>query len=167
MPSLLPTTQAFGWPPEMVAEIAIGMEEPVDIAFRYGFVASKYVILEQNKAFIADVASKRAEYERDGYTAEIKAKWMATHLMDDYFIRLKSPSASLGQLESGITTLARLGQLGQKNREMTPVGAGSSVQIIFNGTDKTFTLGSGTVAEKTIDEFDTLPVWDIPTISGE
>lgn len=148
----------FGWPAEMVAQIAIGMEQPVDIAFRYGYKASEYQVLEQNKAFAAEVAAKRAEYERDGYSVEIKTRWMVGNLLDDYFIRLKDSTTTLGQLEAGVNTMARLAGLGQKKVDQAPAAAGSSIQIIFNGSQAgEVTIGGTTIATDTTER-----VWSLP-----
>lgn len=129
-------------PPEMVAEIALGMEEPVDIAYRYGFVASEYKALEQHKPFVADVAAKRAEYERGGTTAKIKAAWMAENLMDDLFLRAKSPEASIAQVQETVKIFAKLGDLEPKQRmDVSQQGAGFSVVInIPQSTNHTKTI---------------------------
>lgn len=154
----LPVPMPFGWPAEMVAQIAIGMEEPVDIAFRFGYPASEYRLLEANKAFSAEVAGKRAEYERDGYSVEIKTRWMVGNLLDDYFIRLKTSGATLSQIESGITTLSRLAGLGQKKQDHGPVAAGSSIQIIFSGAQAgEITIGGTTTAKDATER-----VWSLP-----
>lgn len=141
----VPDIAAPSYTSAMVAEIAMGMHEPADIAYRYGIVRSEFAKLEKNTAFLAEVAAKRAEYERGGQTVKMKAQLMAEHLMDDMFLRAKSPDASIGQIQESIKILAKLGDLEPKNNGpvVTP-GSGTSVQIIFNGSTPSVTIGSET-----------------------
>lgn len=127
----------------MVAEIAMGMHEPADIAYRYGISRSEFALLEKNTAFCAEVATKRAEYERGGQTVKMKAQLMTENLMDDMFLRAKHPQASLGQIQDTVKILAKLGDLEPKNNaQVVAPGGGTSVQIIFNGSAAAVTIGS-------------------------
>jgi hypothetical protein len=122
------------WPPQMVADIAHGMEEPVDVAWRYGYAASEYRALEQNPAFVAAVASARSELEKGGHTARVKARWMTEQLMDEVYIRAKNAASPLPQLLDAVKTLAKIGDLEPKQEKVQQAtGPGTSVQIIFSG----------------------------------
>lgn len=118
-------------PPEMVAQIALGMEEPVDIAYRYGFAASEYRELEQHKPFISDVMAKRAELERGGQTVKVKAAWMTENLLDDLFLKAKAPEASIAQVQETVRIMAKLGDLEPKQRIEANQG-GPAFQVVIN-----------------------------------
>lgn len=121
-------------PPEMIAEIAYGLQEPVDIAFRFGYAKSEYEQLEQNRYFVAAVMSARSELERNGHSVKIKARFMTENLMEDVYTRAKSPTASIGQVLDAVKVLSRLGDLEPKPQAEKGTNApATSVQIIFNG----------------------------------
>ena len=124
--NLLPSIR---WSPEMVTELAYGMEDPVDIALRYGITASQFKDLEAHKPFLAEVAAKRAELERGGHTVKVKAAWMAENLLDDMYLRAKSPDASINQVQESIKILAKLADLEPKGAQQVAPGPGFSVVI--------------------------------------
>lgn len=129
-------------PPEMIAEIAYGMHEPVDIAFRFGYSKSEYEALEQNRYFVAAVMSARSELERAGHGVKVKARFMTENLMDDIYVRAKSPQASIGQVLDAVKVLSKLGDLEPKPQvEKTAPGQGTSVQIIFSGNQADVVIG--------------------------
>lgn len=150
-------------PPQMIADLAYGMEEPVEIAYRYGYKASEFRQLEQHPPFLAAVAAARSELERAGHSVKVKAQWMTENLMDDLYIRAKSAHSSIGQIQDTIKILAKLADL-EPRGNAAPVSSAptSSVQIIFNNTGAEVVIGGETVAETK-----TPPVWDIPAEENE
>lgn len=117
------------YPPQMVAEIAYGMEEPVDIAFRYGISASEYRKLAQNAHFQAEVAAKTAELVRAGHTVKVKAQYMAEDLLETMYLRAKDPKATFTMVHEAVKTIAKLADLEPKTINTTPQGAGFSITI--------------------------------------
>lgn len=117
-------------PPQMIADIAYGMEEPVDIAFRYGYKASEYRALEQHQSFLTAVAAARSELERNGHGVKVKAQWMTENLMDDMYMRAKAPTASIQQVQESIKILSKLADL--EPRGVTPQSSGPGFTVVIN-----------------------------------
>ncbi|TDN70424.1 hypothetical protein [Paraburkholderia sp. BL10I2N1] len=70
-------------PAEMVAEMAKGIEDPVEIARRFGFKGARWDALVQWKPFLDAVQKKRAELEAEGWTFRAKAGLLAEMMLDD------------------------------------------------------------------------------------
>lgn len=122
-------------PAQMVYDIAAGMEEPLDIAIRYGYLPSEWKVLEENQPFRQAVAAARSELEKGGHAVRTKARWMTEVLLEDLFFRMKQDGVSVGQLQETIRITSRLGDLEPKSGPQ--LGAGgptTSVQIVFSGT---------------------------------
>lgn len=96
---------------EFVTEVAQGLEEPADIAFRYGFTRSEFKVLQKHKPFAAAVERKRIELEKDGYTAKTKAVLMTDPLMDKIFKMAMADGATFGQVMDAFKAMTRLGDL--------------------------------------------------------
>lgn len=124
------THRARNIPHEMLLDIAAGMEEPVDIAFRYGFSASEYRQLEKNQQFLADIATIRAKREQSGEAAIAKAGMMYDILAEKYFLRLMDNEISTSQLAQGVEAFAVLGNRKPKAKDAAVQGAQFS--ITFN-----------------------------------
>jgi hypothetical protein len=72
-------------PPQLVWECAAGLENPVDVAARFGFEGDKWERLSQWPPFITAVQAQRAEFERNGMTFRLKAGLMAEEMMGQMF----------------------------------------------------------------------------------
>lgn len=70
-------------PAEMVAEMAKGLEEPVDVARRYGFAGQRWDELARWQPFLDAVDKKRAELAAEGWTFRTKAGLLAEMMLDD------------------------------------------------------------------------------------
>lgn len=101
-------------PAQMIHDIAAGMEEPVEIAYRYGYTASEWAQLEENGPFRQAVAAARAELEKGGHAVRVKARWMTEVLLEDLFFKSKQQGVSIGQLQESIRVISRLGDLEPK-----------------------------------------------------
>lgn len=117
-------------PPQMIADIAYGLEEPVDIAFRYGYKASEYYALEKQQQFLTAVATARSELERTGHGVKVKAQWMTENLMDDMYMKAKAPAASIQQVQESIKILSKLADL--EPRGVTPQSSGPGFSVVIN-----------------------------------
>lgn len=115
----------------MITDIAQGMEEGVDIAFRYGYTASEYRALEQHQPFVMAVMRVRAELEREGHPIRAKARWMTDKLMDEVFLKAKCSSAPLGQVLDAVKTMAKIGDLEPKNI-VAPGASGPAFSVVIN-----------------------------------
>jgi hypothetical protein len=72
-------------PPQLVWECAAGLENPADVAARFGFEGDKWERLSQWPPFITAVQTQRAEFERNGMTFRLKAGLMAEEMMSQMF----------------------------------------------------------------------------------
>jgi hypothetical protein len=70
-------------PSEMVAEMAKGLEEPEDIARRFGFAGHRWEQLSKWQPFLDAVAAKQAELAAEGWTFRTKAGLGAEMMLDD------------------------------------------------------------------------------------
>lgn len=126
-------TKPIGVPPPpaaMIHDLAAGMEEPVDIAFRYGYSASQWAILEEFPPFRQAVAAARSELEKGGHTVRTKARWMVDVLIEDLYLKSKGASVTIGQLQETVRVLARLGDLEPKpNAPSGPAAPAFTVTI--------------------------------------
>jgi hypothetical protein len=71
--------------PEMVQELALGMDPPLDIAKRYGVDYREYTWLEAQPWFGELIAKTRMEQHAEGITFAAKAKMMAEELFQTLF----------------------------------------------------------------------------------
>lgn len=138
--SIAPLYPTPGLPPppaQMIADIAAGLEDPVDIAFRYGYSATQYDLLEQHQPFVNAVLAVRAELEKGGHSVKVKSRAFAEHLAEKLFLRASQDVASSDLVLNALKVFAKLGDL--EPRGNLPMGGGApttSVQIIFSGGEQ-------------------------------
>lgn len=117
-------------PAEMVLAIAVGLEEPADIARRFGFEGTKWDALSAWKPFQDAVQARAAELEQSGYTFRLKSAMRADMLSDQVFIEAMGHDATLGQKMEAMRTFARLGDLEPKAQTAVAAqGSGFSITI--------------------------------------
>jgi hypothetical protein len=116
-------------PSEMVAEIAKGMEEPKDIAFRYGFAGKVWEELRDWQPFQTAVAAQRAEFESSGYTFKIKAKILTEDVFEQAYKHARSQDATLLQKLEFVKLGAKLADMEPKQNSQAIAGPGFSIVI--------------------------------------
>lgn len=121
-------------PAEMVVEIATGMEEPKDIASRYGFDAAQWEKLSVWKPFLDSVAQQRAALEKDGYTFRIKARALTEDVFTEAYKIARSNDTTLLQKLEFVKLGAKLGDMEPKQTVQAQVGAGFSITINMGET---------------------------------
>lgn len=84
-------------PPQLVWEIAAGLEEPATVAARFDFEGARWERLSQWPPFIQAVQRQRAEFEREGVTFRLKAGLMAEQVMDQMFKQAVGSDSSILQ----------------------------------------------------------------------
>lgn len=128
---LLPTTPppALDVPQEMILAIAIGMEEPSEIASRYGFEGDRWKALSVWKPFLDAVAKQKAELEQNGITFRIKAKALTEDVFEDAYKIARSNDATLLQKLEFIKLGAKLGDMEPKASAQVASGPGFSITI--------------------------------------
>jgi hypothetical protein len=122
--------------PEMVLDLALGMDPPYDIAARYGLSRSEFDKLQAQEWFGRAVAQKRLEVSENGQMFSQKAAMMAEELFQQLF-----KAAITGNLAHPIVMdltkqLTEIGQL--KPRAAVGVSAGGpafQINIQVNGAD--------------------------------
>jgi len=92
-------------PPQLVWECAAGLENPTDVAARFGFTGEKWERLQQWPPFIQAVQQQRAEFERNGMTFRLKAGLMAEEMMSQMFKQAVSNDSSIMQKLSVFNSL--------------------------------------------------------------
>jgi hypothetical protein len=116
-------------PSEMVAEIAAGLEEPKDIAFRYGIVGQAWEDLKAWVPFQNTVATQKAEYEKSGFTFKVKARVLTEDVFEQAYKFAKSSETSLLQKLEFVKLGAKLADMEPKQNSQVQAGPGFSIVI--------------------------------------
>ena len=109
--------------------MAIGMEEPDQIASRYGFEGIEWRKLQAWKPFNDAVAKQKAELEQNGVTFRIKAKALTEDVFEDAYKIARSNDATLLQKLEFIKLGAKLGDMEPKASAQVASGPGFSITI--------------------------------------
>ena len=151
--------KTVSWPQisdEMVASLALGMEDELIVAARHGLSMETFLELSAQPWFQAQVSGKRAEYEKSGVTFKTKAAWMAGELLDQVYLQASSMDASLNQKHEVLKTLLKAGGLEPKEEKVQNTGPSFQISIDLGG-GQTVSL-SNNVQPVTLD----VPVKEIP-----
>lgn len=156
----LTSTAALKVPPEMMTELALGMEDGVLIAQRHGFSAADFAALMGQPWFMKALKAKQDDLEANGLTFRAKMGMLAEDLLIDLWMAAKqSDSASLKLDASKL--FAKLADLEPKNNQQVFAG-NSGYQIVINVPDNyTQTPSSSAVASDPAQPLNTTPVIDI------
>lgn len=128
------TTKSFPLvPEEMVASMALGMEDDLVIAARHNFTVEQVHTLQAQPWFQAQIAAKRAEYEKNGVTFKAKAAWMASDLLDQVYVQVSGNDASLAQKHEVLKTLIKAGGLEPKDEKKVDTGPTFAISIDLGG----------------------------------
>jgi hypothetical protein len=118
---------------EMVASVALGLEDELIVAARHGLSIEDYTELAAQPWFQLQVQMKRSEYEKNGVTFKAKAAWMAGDLLDQVYLSAASTDASLSQKHEVLKTLIKAAGLEPKEEKVKDVGPGFSISIDLGG----------------------------------
>jgi hypothetical protein len=118
---------------EMVASVALGLEDELIVAARHGMSVEDYTELAAQPWFQLQVQMKRSEYEKNGVTFKAKAAWMAGDLLDQVYLSAASTDASLSQKHEVLKTLIKAAGLEPKEEKVKDVGPGFSISIDLGG----------------------------------
>lgn len=129
-------------PPEMLFYLALGREDDLVVASRYGFSVEDYHRLCELRPFQVALASQRAQLDKDGITFQVMAAMQAAELRDKTWMQAMGPDVSLTQRLDALKTFAKLGNLEPKEVR-GPVGAGTGFSIQINLGDKSVSMSSG------------------------
>jgi hypothetical protein len=127
---------------EMVASIALGMEDELIVAARHGLSVEQYELLARQPWFQLQVTMKRSEFEKNGVTFKAKASWMAGELLDQVYLSAASTDSSLNQKHEVLKTLIKAAGLEAKEEKKVETGPGFQINIDLGG-GQTLSLSSG------------------------
>lgn len=129
-----PTTTSFPLiSEEMMSSIALGMEDELVVASRHGYSVEQYLELQKQPWFQVQVASKRADLEKNGVTFKAKAAWMASDLLDQVYMAAAGMDASLAQKHDVLKTLIKAGGLEPKDEKQKDTGPTFAINIDLGG----------------------------------
>lgn len=115
--------------PEMIREVATGLEDGKDIAKRYGFDEAEWDEVKDREDFQAAVAKVRGEMERSGQTFRLKAAVMADSLMDNMYKHAMDADTPVKDKAAALQLLTRVGELEPKASAQVSAGPGFSITI--------------------------------------
>ena len=120
-------------PEEMIASLALGMEDDLVVATRHGYTVEQLRDLQGQAWFRAQIAVKQAEFEKTGVTFKAKAGWMASDLLNDVYVQVKSADASLSQKHDVLKTLIKAAGLEGKDEKEKQTGPTFAISIDLGG----------------------------------
>lgn len=116
-------------PAQLVAELAIGVDSPDEIASRFGIDGRKWEALKTWKPFLDAIDQQRAEFERSGYTFRVKSAMKADAISDALFVQAMRNDATLLQRLEALKIFAKLGELEPNPKSAAPTGPTFSITI--------------------------------------
>ena len=129
-------------PEEMMASLALGMEDDLVVAARHGYSVEQLQELMAQPWFQAQIAVKRADYEKNGVTFKAKAAWMAGDLLDQVYVQASAAGTSLAQKHDVLKTLIKAGGLEPKDEKSQQTGPTFAINIDLGG-GQSISLTSG------------------------
>lgn len=132
---------------EMVNSIALGLEDELVISSRHGFSVEQYLELAQKPWFQAQIAQKRADFEKNGVTFRAKAAWMAGELLDKVYMMASANGASFAQVHDTLKTLIKAGNL--EPRDERTVNTAPTFSISIDLGAQSVRIGPATNAQPT------------------
>jgi hypothetical protein len=136
---------------EMIASVALGMEDELIVASRHGMSVEEYTELAAQPWFQLQVQMKRSEYEKNGVTFKAKAAWMAGELLDQVYVTAASGDASLSQKHEVLKTLIKAAGLEPKEEKLKDTGPGFSISIDLGGGQSISLSNQQTITPVTLD----------------
>ena len=136
---------------EMVASVALGLEDELIVASRHGMSVEQYQELAAQPWFQLQVQVKRSEYEKNGVTFKAKAAWMAGELLDQVYVTAASQDASLNQKHEVLKTLIKAAGLEPKEEKLKDTGPGFTISIDLGGGQSISLSNQQTLSPVTLD----------------
>ena len=119
--------------PAFIQEVATGLEEPAQIADRYGYTPDQWEAISHHKGFINEVNRIRAEMEKSGQTFRLKAAVMADTLLDNTYQSALSPDVPVKDKAAALQVLAKFADLEPKRDSQASTGPAFSISINIPG----------------------------------
>ena len=122
------TAQKLLLPPELVTEVALGIEPATTLFKRYGYSDAEYQQISTSTWFAKEITSKRAALEADGFNFPAKMKMLAEDLMTEAYLHAKESDSVSAKLEVG-KYLAKLADLEPRANAQAVTGPGFQINI--------------------------------------
>ena len=114
----------------MAYEIACGLEDPAEIAARYGVTPEQWEQLTKHRPFLMAVQRYRKELKESGYTFRTKAHLQAEDLLGTAYLMAKDPNTPSNVRADLIKWTAKVAGLEPDSRTVQgPQGGGFQVNI--------------------------------------
>lgn len=124
------TNPALYLSPEMVAELALGVDPPLQVAQKYGLSPAEFMALQAQDWFGKEIYRKREELHADGMTFQVKARMIAEEVMQDFFRKSKTQDLRPEHLLEFLKQTAGYGGLTPKVGAVTgPAGPAFQINI--------------------------------------
>lgn len=127
---LSPSSGAVFLPPEMIVQMALGIEPMEEIAARFGYDKTTYDLLFQQVWFQHKVDAKRTELRETGLTLRAKAAVMAEDLMTEVYVKAKGEKVGVDSVLAAAKFMAEMGDVKPKGENGG--GGGERFSIIIN-----------------------------------
>lgn len=114
---------------QLIYEVASGMEEPVEIAARYGIAAEDWGVISKRPDVQQSVALAKAELEKNGTTFRNMAKMMATEAMKNLYRATLSNTVPVKDKVAATKALVDAAGLGSSAQQVSLPGQGFSITI--------------------------------------
>jgi hypothetical protein len=124
--------QAIEIPPGLIAALAAGIDEPSEVAARFGIEGDVWDKLQRWKPFLEAVEAQKVEFRETGYTFRVESALKADILSDQLFVLAMSNEATLPQKNDILKTFAKLGDLEPKTAAQQPASTGPRFSITIN-----------------------------------
>lgn len=118
-------------PSALVDELARGIYPPAEVASWFGFSETEWERLREWKPLQKAVDAKRAEYERDGLSTQLKARMMYAEVLDRAFLHAMKDDASFRSIMDFLGHTAEIADMKPKRDMSAQQGAGFTINISF------------------------------------
>jgi len=116
-------------PAELIVGCAQGLEEPDEIAARFGLTGENWDQIKESKPFQLAVAAKKADLEKNGWVFRQKAAMGAEMVLEKVIVDLMSNETGTGMRLEGLKTLSKLANLEPKEDKTASAGPGFQIHI--------------------------------------
>lgn len=120
-------------PSELIAELARGVHPPAEVASWFGLDEVEWERLSQWTPLRKAVDAKKAEYERDGLSTQLKARMMYGAVLDRAFIHAMKDDASFRSIMDFLEHTATVADVKPKQQQVAN-GTGFSITINVPGS---------------------------------
>lgn len=117
---------------ELIWHVAAGLEDPQEVAKRYGYDEAKWSAIKDHKPFVLAVEAQRAEFEANGFTFRNKMRLVSSDLAERLYIAARSSDTTVGQLHEIFKTVTRLADLEPKQEKAALEASGPQFSISIN-----------------------------------